>query len=113
MKERQYKGLWVFIIELLFTCMIPIVAIWGFIPTSVLNSNVILKVFELLAVNSLIIMFLLGIPVGSMGIIMSRKMTALKKTTIVLSIINILAGLVGVVLLLLIFYAVVFKGITH
>lgn len=60
-----------------------------------------------------ILIFFAGIPVGVIGIIKAKRMIKLRNATIALSIINLFAGIIEILILLFIFYAVVFRGVSH
>jgi len=58
------------------------------------------------------IILFIGLPAGIIGIIKARKMIKLKKTTFALSIINLVAGCIEILILLVVFCAVVFGGVS-
>ena len=84
---------------------------WGNTPTSVLNSNSLFKLLEYIGICGSILIFFAGIPVGVIGIIKAKRMIKLRNATIALSIINLFAGNIEILILLFIFYAVVFRGV--
>ena len=102
--------------ELALFLVIPFVVWWSTTPTNVLNSSSLYKLLEIVGIWGSGIFPLIGIPAGIIGIIIgiinSKRMTKLKKTTFVLSIINLVAGSVEVLMLLLVFCAVVFGGVS-
>ena len=100
----------IFGFELALFLVIPFVVWWSTTPTNVLNSGSLYKLLETVGIWGSGIFLLIGIPAGIIGIIKSKRMTKLKKTTFVLSIINLVAGSVEVLMLLLVFCAVVFGG---
>ena len=102
----------VFWFELALFLVIPFVVWWSTTPTNVLNSSSLYKLLETVGIWGSGIFLLIGIPAGIIGIIKSKRMTKLKKTTFVLSIINLVAGSVEVLMLLLVFCAVVFGGVS-
>ena len=102
----------IFGFELALFLVIPFVVWWSTTPTNVLNSSSLYKLLETVGIWGSGIFLLIGIPAGIIGIIKSKRMTKLKKTTFVLSIINLVAGSVEVLMLLLVFCAVVFGGVS-
>lgn len=100
----------IFGFELALFLVIPFVVWWSTTPTNVLNSSSLYKLLETVGIWGSGIFLLIGIPAGIIGIINSKRMKKLKKTTFVLSIINLVAGSVEVLMLLLVFCAVVFGG---
>lgn len=102
----------IFALELILFLVIPFVVWWSVTPTNVLNSNSLYKFLAAIGIRGSNIVFFAGIPVGIIGIIKAKRMIKLRKTTLALSIINLVAGSVEVFMLLLIFCAVVFGGIS-
>ena len=100
----------IFWFELALFLVLPFVVWWSTTPTNVLNSSSLYKLLETVGICGSGIFLLIGIPAGIIGIIKAKRMTKLKKTTFVLSIINLIAGSVEVFMLLLVFCAVVFGG---
>ena len=98
--------------ELALFLVIPFVIWWSTTPTNVLNSSSLYKLLETVGIGGSGIILLMGIPAGIIGIIKARRMIKLRKTTFVLSIINLVAGSVEVLMLLLVFCAVVFGGVS-
>ena len=98
--------------ELAICLVISFVVWWSITPTNVLNSSSLYKLLETVVIWGSGIFLLIGIPAGIIGIIKAKRMTKLKKTTFVLSIINLVAGSVEVLMLLLVFCAVVFGGVS-
>ena len=97
-------------LELAFVLVIPFVIWWSTTPTNVLNSNSLYKLLEAVGILGSDIILLIGIPAGIIGIIKARRMIKLRKTIFVLSIINLVAGSIEILMLLIIFCAVVFGG---
>ena len=102
----------IFALELILFLVIPFVVWWSVTPTNVLNSNFLYKFLAAIGIRGSNIVFFAGIPVGIIGIIKAKRMIKLRKTTLALSIINLVAGSVEVFMLLLIFCAVVFGGVS-
>jgi len=100
----------IFGFELALFLVIPFVVWWSTTPTNVLNSSSLYKLLETVGIGGSGIIFLIGIPAGIIGIIKARKMIKLRKTTFVLSIINLVAGSIEILMLLIVFCAVVFGG---
>ncbi len=102
----------IFLLELILFLVIPFNIWWSFTPTNILNSNSLFKLLETIGICGSVIILCVDIPVGIIGIIYAKRMTKLRKATIALSIINLVAGSIEVFMLLLIFCAVVFGGVT-
>ena len=102
----------IFGIEIAFTLIIPFVVWWSITPTNILNSNSLFQLIETIGIWGGGIIFFAGIPVGIIGIIKARRMTKLRKSTFSFALINLVAGSVEVLILLLIFCAVVFGGVS-
>ena len=102
----------IFGFELALLLIIPFVVWWSITPTNVLNSNSLCKLLETIGIWGSGIILLVDIPVGIIGIIKAKRMIKLRKTTFTLSIINLVAGSFEVFMLLLIFCAVVFGGVS-
>ena len=75
-----------------------------------LNSNSLLKLLELIGLIASALIFLAGIPIGIIGIRQSKIMEKRRIATIVLSLINLSAGIIETIMLILVFCAVVFGG---
>ncbi len=102
----------IFLFELAIFLVIPFVILWSKIPTNVLNSNSLYKLLETVGIWGSGIILLIGIPVGIIGIIKARRMIKLRKTTFVLSVINLVVGSFEIFMLLVVFCAVVFGGVS-
>ena len=102
----------IFGLELAICLVIPFIVWWSNTPTNILNSNSLFKLLETIGLCGSAIILCVDIPVGIIGIIYAKRMTKLRKATIALSIINLVAGSIEVFMLLLIFCAVVFGGVT-
>ena len=98
-------------LELAFVLVIPFVIWWSTTPTNVLNSHFLYKLLEIVGVVGCGLLAA-GIPVGIIGTIMSKRMEQLRKSTLVLSIINLSVGSIEILLLLVLFCAVVFGGVS-
>ena len=112
MKE-QNKGFRkvIFWLELVFIIMIPFVLGWYFTPTNILNSHSIYKVLEAIGFVGGILLPV-GIPAGILGIAMADKMVQLRKPTVILSIINIVAGGFEIVMTMVMLCALVIGGLS-
>ena len=75
-----------------------------------LNSNSLLKLLEPIGLIGSALIFLAGIPIGIIGIRKSKIMEKRRIATIVLSLINLSAGIIETIMLILVFCAVVFGG---
>ena len=100
----------IFVSELILVLFIPLIIWSGTTPTNVLNSNSLFETLWDIAIFGSGLIFFIGIPVGIVGIINAKKMIKLRKITIALSIINLIAGIIEVFMLISIFYAVIVKG---
>ena len=110
MKEKNTVFSKIFFgLECAFFSVIPFVIWWSTTPTNVLNSNSLYKLLEVVGVCGCALLPA-GIPIGIIGIIMSKRMEQLRKSTLVLSIINLSVGSIEILMLLLLFCAVVFGG---
>ena len=101
----------IFGLEFAFVLVIPFVIWWSTTPTNVLNSSSLYKLLEIVGIFGSGLLPV-GIPVGIIGIIISKRMIQLRKATLVLSIINLSAGSIEILMLLLLFCAVVFGGVS-
>ncbi len=102
----------IFWLELALFLVIPFVIWWSNTPTNILNSNSLFKLLETIGMWGSGIILLASIPVGIIGIIKAKRMIKLRKTTFVLSIINLSAGIIEVGMLIAVFCAVVFGGVS-
>lgn len=100
----------IFGLQFTFVLVIPFIIWWSNTPTNILNSNSLFNLLETIGIFGSVLILLAGIPVGVIGIIKAKRMIKLRKTTIVLSIINLSAGSIEILMLLLIFCAVMFGG---
>ena len=96
-------------LELAFVLVIPFVIWWSTTPTNVLNSHFLYKLLGIVGVVGCGLLPA-GIPVGIIGIIMSKRMEQLRKSTLILSIVNLSVGSIEILMLLVLFGAVVFGG---
>ena len=99
----------IFLFELALFLVIPFVIWWSTTPTNVLNSNSLYKLLEVVGVCGCALLPA-GIPIGIIGIIMSKRMEQLRKSTLILSIVNLSVGSIEILMLLVVFCAVVFGG---
>lgn len=98
-------------LEILFVLIIPFVIWWSATPTNVLNSNSLYKLLETVGVFGSGLLPV-GMLVGIIGIIMSKRMIKLRRATIFLSIINLSAGIIEILMLILVFFSVIFGGVS-
>ena len=108
-KQLRFSARYFFGLELAFVLVIPFVIWWSTTPTNVLNSNSLYKLLEVVGVCGCALLPA-GIPIGIIGIIMSKRMEQLRKSTLVLFIINLSVGSIEILMLLVLFCAVVFGG---
>ena len=97
------------LIVLFFTCFLRVAVIALTDYTNVLNSHFLYKLLEIVGVVGCGLLPA-GIPVGIIGIIMSKRMEQLRKSTLILSIVNLSVGSIEILMLLVLFGAVVFGG---
>ena len=105
MKENTVSNKIIFWLEVALVLVLPFVIWWGVTPTNVLNSSVQFKLLEKIGILGSGLILLAGIPVGIIGIIKAKRMTKLRKTTTVLSIINLSVGSIEVLTLAVIICA--------
>ena len=108
-KQLRFSARYFFGLELAFVLVIPFVIWWSTTPTNVLNSHFLYKLLEIVGIVGCVLLPV-GIPVGIMGIIMSKRMEQLRKSTLILSIVNLSVGSIEILMLLVLFGAVVFGG---
>ena len=101
----------IFGLELAICLVIPFVVWWSNTPTNVLNSHFLYKLLEIVGIVGCGLLPA-GIPVGIIGIIMSKRMEQLRKSTLILSIINLAVGSIEILMLFVLFCAVVFGGVS-
>ena len=98
----------IFGLEVAFALLIPFVIWWSTTPTNILNSSLMFKLLEAVGIGGSDLIMLTGIPVGIIGIIKAKGMKKLRKATVVLSIINLSAASIEIIILAAIFCAVIF-----
>lgn len=103
----------IFWIEFAMSILMLFIICWALIPTNVLNSNFLYKELESVGVGGLIVMLFFSIPIGIIGIKKARVMDKYRIPTTIFSIINLSFGIIEILLLILIFCAVIFGGVTH
>ena len=108
-KQLRFSARYFFGLELAFVLVIPFVIWWSTTPTNVLNSHFLYKLLEIVGVVGCSLLPA-GIPVGIIGIIMSKRMEQLRKSTLILSIVNLSVGSIEILMLLVLFGVVVFGG---
>ena len=101
----------IFGLELAICLVIPFVVWWSNTPTNVLNSHFLYKLLEIVGIVGCGLLPA-GIPVGIIGIIMSKRMEQLRKSTLILSIVNLSVGSIEILMLLALFCAVVLGGVS-
>ena len=98
-------------LELAFVLVIPFVIWWSTTPTNVLNSHFLYKLLDFVGIVGCGLLPA-GIPIGIIGIIMSKRMEQLRKSTLILSIVNLSVGSFEILMLLVLFCAVLFGGVS-
>ncbi|MBQ2734773.1 MAG: hypothetical protein IJF33_02975 [Clostridia bacterium] len=109
-KNTKRPNTEIFWLELALAILIPFIICWTMIPTNILNSNSLFRLLESIGLCGSTLIFFFGIPVGIIGIIKAKGIEKRRIATIALSILNLSAGIIEIVMLILIFYAVVFRG---
>lgn len=101
----------IFITELVFAAVIPFIIVWVLTPTSVLNSSAVFGAIGMVGGIGGAVLLIGGIPIGITGIKTARGMDRMRWATKVLSIVNLTAGMIEIVILIFIFCAVIFGGV--
>lgn len=101
-ENSKQKNIGIFFLELILVSFIPFIIWWSKTPTNVLNSTPLFGLLEKIGLTGSMLLFLLGIPVGIIGIKKSKKLEKHKNITIILSLINLLAGITEITTLFLI-----------
>ena len=112
MKDNTVSNKIIFWLEVGLVFVLPFVIWWGVTPTNVLNSSVQFKLLEKIGILGSGLILLAGIPVGIIGIIKAKRMTKLRKTTTVLSIINLSVGSIEVLTLAVIICATLLGAVS-
>ncbi len=112
MKKTGKLAQALFWLELILAILIPFIVWWSMTPTNILNSNSMFRLLECVGSNGSILICFAGIPIGLIGIIKAKKMENLRIATIMLSLINLFAGIIEVGMLILIFCKVIFGGVS-
>ena len=106
----------VFGLETAFVGIIPLVIWWLFTPTNILNSTPMFKLLELIGIVGSGMIPVAGIPVGAVGMVLGIMKAKAKKKSgiamIVLSAINLIAAEFEIVMLIVLFCAVLFGGVS-
>ena len=108
--DTKHLGLIVFYLELILALTIPFIIFGTTIPTNVIHSMPLSDVFESIMSIGNTILLIFGIPVGTIGVITPQKTKKRRIATVILSIINILAVLIEIVVSIAIICAMVFGG---
>ena len=98
--------------ELILAAFIPFIIWWSFIPTNVLNSSFWFGLLECIGLCGSVIIFFEGIPIGIIGVKKAKELGKKRIPMIVLSLINLSAGIIEVGMLILVFYMVAFRGVS-
>lgn len=112
MLETKKHYIILFLLEFVLTIFIPFVICWSITPTNLLNSNFLFGLLELIGLCGGTIIFFAGIPLGILGLCKAPKNLKLRTPTIVLSIVNLSAGIIEVAFFILIFGMVTFGGVS-
>ncbi len=111
-KNAKNGNIGTFWLELVLAIFIPFIIWWNMTPTNILNSNSLFGLLEHMGLTGCILLFLVGIPAGIIGIRKAKEMQKRKIATIVLSVLNLSAGIIEIGTLILILYAVIFGGVS-
>ncbi len=109
-KNTNHINMVFFLLELMVAIFIPFIIWWSHTPTNILNSNYLFKLLELVGLGGSTLIFFAGIPVGIIGIWKAKRTGKLRIATTTLSLLNISAGMYEIAIVILIFYAVIFRG---
>lgn len=113
MTENTKNGnIGIFWLEMILAVFIPFTIWWSMTPTNILNSNSLFELLEHMGLSGCIFLFLAGIPAGMIGIRKSKEMQKRKTATIVLSVMNLSAGIIEIVTFILVFCAAIFGGVS-
>ena len=110
-KQLRFSARCFFGLELAFFLVIPFVFWRATTPTNVLNSHFLYKLLDFVGIVGCGLLPA-GIPIGIIGIIMSKRMEQLRKSTLILSIVNLSVGSFEILMLLVLFCAVLFGGVS-
>ena len=102
----------IFWLEFVLALLIPLIVCWSLIPTNILNDSFSLKLLETIGVIGSVLIFFIGLPVGIIGIRKAKNTGKLRVATIALSILNLSASVIEIVMLILVFCAVLFGGVS-
>ena len=107
---------WPFVIQIPTVVFLPVIMRWSTTPTNVLNASTDGKTLEEIGMLGAAYIFFISLPIGIIGKKYARKhperLGKLAVPTKVLSIVNILAGAFEIGLLVYLFVAVVFGGLS-
>lgn len=109
-ENTKNDNIGIFWLELVLAIFIPFTIWWSMTPTNILNSNSLFGLLEHMGLTGCIFLFLAGIPAGMIGIRKAKEMQKRKIATIVLSVMNLSAGIVEVGTFILTFCAAIFGG---
>ena len=101
-----------FWLELILVTCIPFIIWWSLTPTNVLNSSFLFGLLECIGLSGSALIFFAGIPIGIIGVKKAKELGKQRIPMIVLSLINLSAGIIEVGMLILIFYMVAFRGVS-
>ena len=101
-----------FWLELILVICIPFIIWWSLTPTNVLNSSFLFGLLECIGLSGSSLIFFAGIPAGIIGVKKAKELGKQRIPMIVLSLINLSTGIIEVGMLILIFYMVVFGGVS-
>lgn len=108
--KTKISHILVFLLELVSALLIPFILWWKTTPTNVLNSSPLWESLEKVGIFGSVLFFCVGIPLGVVGLLMQKKMGALRIPTIIFSVFNIVAGALEVAVVALIIIALAFLG---
>lgn len=111
-KPTKHTNIWIFLSELVIATVIPFIICWLNTPTNIINSNPLFGLIENIGFIGCVLMIFVGIPLGIIGIILSRKTKELRIATMVLSILNLSVGAIEVVVLALIAFTGLVLGVS-
>jgi len=104
-KDTKKTSSITFWLELILASVIPFIILWSTTPTNVLNSSSLWMSLESFGLYGATAIFFAGIPFGIKGIKESKNLGKLRIPTLVLSILNLTAGIIEVAIMILLLVA--------
>lgn len=99
-------------LELILAVCIPFIIWWSLTPTNVLYSSFLFGLLACVGLSGSVIIFFAGIPMGIVGVKKAKELGKQRIPMIVLSLVNLTAGIIEVGMLISFFYMVAFRGVS-